>query len=85
MIKGVMFDMGGTLEDLYFDDSNIRRTSHALYEILQKHGIEVPYGEDELWNLVYRNPPLQGKKRKSRSWNSSPSRSGRTMDFAKFL
>lgn len=53
MIKGVMFDMGGTLEDLYFDDSNIRRTSHALYEILQKHGIEVPYGEDELWNLVY--------------------------------
>ena len=53
MIKGVMFDMGGTLEDLYFDDSNIKRTAHALYEILQKHGIEVPYGEQELWDIVY--------------------------------
>jgi len=53
MIKGVMFDMGGTLEDLYFDDSNIRRTARALYEILQKRGITVPCGEAELWNLVY--------------------------------
>lgn len=53
MIKGVMFDMGGTLEDLYFDESNSKRTAHALYEILQKHGIEVPYGEQELWDIVY--------------------------------
>lgn len=53
MIKGVMFDMGGTLEDLFFDESNIKRTAHELYAILQKHGIEVPYGEDELWALVY--------------------------------
>ncbi|MEN6593885.1 MAG: HAD family hydrolase [Clostridiaceae bacterium] len=53
MIKGVMFDMGGTLEDLYFDDSNSKRTAQALYAILQKHGIEVPYGETELWDLVY--------------------------------
>ena len=48
-----MFDMGGTLEDLYFDESNIRRTAHALYEILQKRGISVPYGEQELWDRVY--------------------------------
>ncbi len=53
MIKGVMFDMGGTLEDLYFDDDNIRRTAHELYSLLQKHEIEVPYDETELWNLVY--------------------------------
>lgn len=48
-----MFDMGGTLEDLYFDESNIRRTAHALYEILEKRGISVPYGEQELWDRVY--------------------------------
>ena len=48
-----MFDMGGTLEDLYFDESNIRRTAHALYEILKKRGISVPYGEEELWGRVY--------------------------------
>ena len=48
-----MFDMGGTLEDLYFDESNIRRTAHALYEILKKRGISVPCGEEELWGRVY--------------------------------
>jgi len=53
MIKAVMFDMGGTLEDLYFDDSNIRRTAHKLYEILQQRGIDVPYDETELWNKVH--------------------------------
>lgn len=53
MIKAVMFDMGGTLEDLYFDESNIRRTAHALYSILKRNEIEVPYGEAELWEKVY--------------------------------
>lgn len=53
MIKGVMFDMGGTLEDLSFDDENIHRTAHELYSILRKHKIEVSYDETELWNRVY--------------------------------
>lgn len=48
-----MFDMGGTLEDLYSDQENERRTAHALYSILQKHGIETPYGEEALWERVY--------------------------------
>lgn len=53
LIKGVMFDMGGTLEDLYFDESNVRRTAHELYRILQRHGIAVPCDETELWDRVY--------------------------------
>lgn len=53
MIKAVMFDMGGTLEDLYSDGENERRTAHKLYRILQSHGIETPYGEEELWAKVY--------------------------------
>jgi len=53
LIKGVMFDMGGTLEDLTFDESNIRRTACGLYKILQKHSISVPYDESELWEMVY--------------------------------
>ena len=52
MIKAVMFDMGGTLEDLYSDEKNDRATAYALYEILNKHGIEVPYGAEELWKIV---------------------------------
>ncbi len=53
MIRAVMFDMGGTLEDLYSDVENERRTSHELYRILQEHGIEVPYDEAALWEKVY--------------------------------
>jgi putative hydrolase of the HAD superfamily len=48
-----MFDMGGTLEDLFSDESNLQRTSHELYRILGEHGIDVPYGEAELWDKVY--------------------------------
>ena len=52
MIKAVMFDMGGTLEDLYSDEKNDRATAYALYEILKKHGIEVPYEAEPLWEIV---------------------------------
>ena len=52
MIKAVMFDMGGTLEDLYSDEKNDRATAYALYEILKKHGIEVPYEAEPLWAKV---------------------------------
>lgn len=52
MIKAVMFDMGGTLEDLYSDEKNDKATAYALYAILQKYGIEVPYGAEELWRIV---------------------------------
>ena len=34
MIKAVMFDMGGTLEDLYSDEKNDRATAYALHDIL---------------------------------------------------
>ena len=52
MIKAVMFDMGGTLEDLYSDEKNDKATAYALDAILRKHGIEVPYEAEELWKTV---------------------------------
>ena len=52
MIKAVMFDMGGTLEDLYSDEKNNKSTAYALYDILLKHGIEVPYEAEPLWEIV---------------------------------
>ena len=52
MIKAVMFDMGGTLEDLYSDERNDKATAHALYEILKRHDIDVPYEAEPLWNIV---------------------------------
>ncbi len=53
LIKAVMFDMGGTLEELYCGEENLRRTAEGLYSILKAHGIEVPYGVSELWEKVY--------------------------------
>ena len=52
MIKAVMFDMGGTLEDLYSDEKNDKATAYALSEILTKHGISVPYEPEPLWAIV---------------------------------
>ena len=52
MIKAVMFDMGGTLEDLYSDEKNDRATAYALYDNLQKHHIDVPYAAEPLWSIV---------------------------------
>ncbi len=53
MIRAVMFDMGGTLEDLYSDGENEKRTAQGLYRILGSHGIVVPYDETELWQKVH--------------------------------
>lgn len=52
MIKAVMFDMGGTLEDLYSDEKNDKATAYALYDILKKHGIKVSYEAEPLWKIV---------------------------------
>ena len=52
MIQAVMFDMGGTLEDLYSDEKNNKATAYALYDILKKHGLEVPYEAEPLWDIV---------------------------------
>ena len=63
MIKAVMFDMGGTLEDLYSDEKNDKATAYGLYAILQKHGIEVPYEAEELWARV--SPGITAYKKDS--------------------
>ncbi|MBQ6426033.1 MAG: HAD family hydrolase [Clostridia bacterium] len=52
MIKAVMFDMGGTLEDLYSDEKNNKATAYALYDILKKHNVDVPYEAEPLWEIV---------------------------------
>lgn len=49
-----MFDMGGTLEDLYSDERNERTCAEELFRILKKHEIALPYQSAEpLWQHVY--------------------------------
>ena len=53
MIKAVMFDMGGTLEDLYSDEKNDKATAKELWRILKEHDIDVPFDNaEDLWAIV---------------------------------
>lgn len=49
-----MFDMGGTLEDLYSAEKNERECAARLFQILSQRGISVPYSDPwELWRKVF--------------------------------
>ncbi len=63
MIKAVMFDMGGTIEDIYSDERNEKATAYALDRILKSHGIETGYGAEELWAIV--GPQIVAYKKQS--------------------
>ncbi len=63
MIKAVMFDMGGTLEDLYSDEKNDKATARELTRILNEHGMFLPYEPDELWGMV--KPQLMAFKKEN--------------------
>lgn len=55
MIKTVMFDMGGTLEDLYADEATYRRTTEKLTEMLRSYGMEPNMDAAALWDKVFSN------------------------------
>jgi len=42
MIDTVLFDMGGTLEDLCVDESSKQSSAEEVLRILRSHGIEIP-------------------------------------------
>ena len=63
MIKAVMFDMGGTIEDLYADEKNEKATALALDRILKSHGLSTKYGAEELWSIV--GPRILAYKKQS--------------------
>lgn len=60
MIKAVMFDMGGTLEDLYSCERNDKAFAAKMMQILNDNGIFLPYTPDELWGIV--KPQLIDRK-----------------------
>lgn len=71
MIKAVLFDMGGTLEDLFSDAAHEARACAGALEIVKAHGIEIPgNGADaakhmmEGWKryFAYRTPAMRELK-----------------------
>ena len=63
MIKAVMFDMGGTIEDLYADERNEKATALALDRILKAHGLSTKFSAEELWSIV--GPQILAYKKQS--------------------
>lgn len=63
MIKAVMFDMGGTLEDLYSCERNDKAFAAKMMQILNDNGIFLPYTPDELWGIV--KPQLMAFKKQN--------------------
>ncbi len=51
-IRAVLFDMGGTLEDIYFDESLRRAATPGLAAILAAHGLGQPLDASALCALV---------------------------------
>lgn len=65
MIDTVLFDMGGTLEDIYVDDASRHDSIQGVLDILRAHGFEPKMDWDEAsraitagWDryAAYRNP-----------------------------
>src|SRR5512142_921488 len=51
-IRAVLFDMGGTLEDVYYDDALRLEATSGLIDILMKHGFHVGLPTADLYYLI---------------------------------
>lgn len=54
MIDTVLFDMGGTLEDIMYDEDSAKTVTRLLIERLRRHGLQVDYETDVFWNRLNR-------------------------------
>lgn len=71
MINTVLFDMGGTLEDIYSDAESKMAAERGVLRILHKHGIDVQVDDDTALRMLtdgwaryaaYRNPSMRELK-----------------------
>ena len=71
MINTVLFDMGGTLEDIYSDAESKMAAARGVLRILHKHGIDVQVDDDTALRMLtdgwaryaaYRNPSMRELK-----------------------
>ena len=53
MINTVLFDMGGTIEDLYSDQTTMRKSIEGVADILSRHNLMPDIGIDELRDKVH--------------------------------
>ena len=67
MLDTVLFDMGGTLEDINYDEVTARKVTLKLMEMLRAKGLEVEDSPEAFWEKV--NCGVQNYKAWSQSVN----------------
>lgn len=74
MIRAVIFDMGGTLEDVYYDDALRVQAAPGLHEILTKHGLNPDMSSTELCAVVQAGMKKYGAWREATEQEVPPER-----------
>lgn len=52
MLDTIQFDMGGTLEDIWYNAETEDRAARGLLDLLSRHGLTVSCGQPEFWKQV---------------------------------
>ena len=52
MLDTVQFDMGGTLEDIWYNEETAERAARGLLDLLKQHGLTVSCGQSVFWEQV---------------------------------
>ena len=52
MLTTVLFDMGGTLEDIWYNEDTQRATCRRLLEVLRANGLEPGCPDDVFWKRI---------------------------------
>ena len=68
MIKTILFDMGGTLEDIWYNDQTIRTVTGELRTFLDEHDLGTGCNDITFWNKLNQGYPyLQTMERIQRT------------------
>ncbi|WP_370813154.1 HAD family hydrolase [Butyricicoccus pullicaecorum] len=52
MLDTVQFDMGGTLEDIWYNEETAERAARGLLDLLEQHRLTVSCGQSVFWEQV---------------------------------
>jgi putative hydrolase of the HAD superfamily len=73
-VRAVLFDMGGTLEDLYYTDATRQEATHGLHTLLVERGLDPHLPLPELQATVLSGMKAYAKWREKSEMDLSPER-----------
>ncbi len=73
-IRAVLFDMGGTLEDVYFDDELRLDATPGFRDVLARHGIDTSLDAPSLYSVIRSGMDKYRKQREETERELAPER-----------